>query len=160
MPPSDVYVRSFYTLIKLLHKSPGWSSLISGPRLNSSLPEAKNPSVFLWASNNHSTVSYQFFRVSGVPPPFYIFLVLHVGSWPMVGVSLNKMIDLAVSSNMKSNSLPRNWTWEAWMRTRNPSHQTSKGKRLEVIFPWIFATSEKWFYHGGRNCKFRYKIYY
>ena len=25
------------------------------------------------------------------------------------------------------NSPPRNWTWVAWMRTRNPSHQTSKG---------------------------------
>ena len=25
------------------------------------------------------------------------------------------------------NSLPRNWTWVAWMRTRNPSHQTCKG---------------------------------
>ena len=51
LPPSDVYVRSFlylfYTLIKtLLHKSSEWSSLISGPRLNSSPPEAKNPRVF------------------------------------------------------------------------------------------------------------------
>ena len=31
----------------LLHKSTEWSCLISGPRLNSSPPEAKNPSVFL-----------------------------------------------------------------------------------------------------------------
>ena len=30
----------------LLHKSPEWSSLVSGPRLNSSLPEAKNPGIF------------------------------------------------------------------------------------------------------------------
>ena len=30
----------------LLHKSSAWSSLVSGPRLNSSLPEAKNPGVF------------------------------------------------------------------------------------------------------------------
>ena len=29
-----------------------------------------------------------FFQVSGVPPPFYLFLVLHVGSWPQAGVSL------------------------------------------------------------------------
>ena len=27
----------------------------------------------------------------------------------------------------RSYSLPRNWTWVAWMRTKNPSHQTSKG---------------------------------
>ena len=50
LSPSDVYVRSFlypfYTLIKLLHKSSEQSSLISGPRLNSSPPEAKNPGVF------------------------------------------------------------------------------------------------------------------
>ena len=42
-----------------------------------------------------------FFRVSGVPPPFYLFLVLHVRSWPMVGVSLNIMIKLAASSDLK-----------------------------------------------------------
>ena len=23
----------------------------------------------------------------------------------------------------------------AWMKTRNPSHQTSKGQRLEAVFP-------------------------
>ena len=46
LPPSDVYVRSFlYLLYTLLHKSSERSSLVSGPRLNSS-PEAKNPSVF------------------------------------------------------------------------------------------------------------------
>ena len=27
------------------------------------------------------------------------------------------------------------------MKTRNPSYQTSKGYRLEAIFPWIFAPS-------------------
>ena len=50
LPTSDVYVRSFlyllYTLIKLLHKSSERSSLISGPALNSSPPEAKYPSIF------------------------------------------------------------------------------------------------------------------
>ena len=51
LPPSDAYVRSFlyllYTLIKLLHKSSERSGLASGPRLNSSPPGAKNPSVFV-----------------------------------------------------------------------------------------------------------------
>ena len=28
---------------------------------------------------------------------------------------------------VRSNSLPRNWTWVTWMKSRNPSHQTSKG---------------------------------
>ena len=46
LPPSDLYVRSFlYLLYTLLHKSSEQSSLVPGPRLNSS-PEAKNPSVF------------------------------------------------------------------------------------------------------------------
>ena len=38
----------------LLHKSSEWSSLISGPGLNSSPPEAKNPGVSAWFSNNLS----------------------------------------------------------------------------------------------------------
>ena len=37
---------------ELLHKSSQQSSLISGPKLNSSPPEAKNPSIFVWFSNN------------------------------------------------------------------------------------------------------------
>ena len=41
------------------------------------------------------------FRLSGVPPPFYLVLVLRVRSWPMVGVSLNIMIKLAASSDLK-----------------------------------------------------------
>ena len=47
-----------------------------------------------------------------------------------------------------------NWvtnTYLAWMKTQNLSHQT--GKRLEVIFSWIFAPGEKCIYHRGRNCK-------
>ena len=28
------------------------------------------------------------------------------------------------------HSLPRNWTWVAWMKTRNPSRQTPRGWRL------------------------------
>ena len=51
LPPSDVYVRSFlylfYTLIKLYYtKSSERSRLISGPRLNYSPLEAKNPGIF------------------------------------------------------------------------------------------------------------------
>ena len=41
------------------------------------------------------------FQVSGVPPPFYVVLVLHVRSWPLFGVSLNIMIKLAASSDLK-----------------------------------------------------------
>ena len=54
LPPSDAYVRSFlyllYTL-DLLHKSSEQSSLISGSRLNSSPPEAKNPDVLSFSNN-------------------------------------------------------------------------------------------------------------
>ena len=50
LPPSDAYVRSFlyllYTLIKLYYTSSERSSLVSGPRLNSSPAKTKNPSVF------------------------------------------------------------------------------------------------------------------
>ena len=37
--------------------------------------------------------------------------------------------EAALSSSLKQdlNSLPRNWTWVTWMKTRNPSHQPSKG---------------------------------
>ena len=49
LPPSDAYVRSFLYLLTLnktlLHKSSERSSLVSGPRLNSSPPGAKNPRV-------------------------------------------------------------------------------------------------------------------
>ena len=38
----------------LLHKSSERSSLVSGPGLNSSPPEAKNPGGFSWVSNNFS----------------------------------------------------------------------------------------------------------
>ena len=42
-----------------------------------------------------------------------------------------------MSSGIKQdlNSLPGNRTWVAWMRTRNLSHQTCKGSRLEDIMP-------------------------
>ena len=49
----------------------------------------------------------------------------------------------AVSVGMKwdINSLPRNWTWVSWMKTRNPSHQTSEHD---------FAASEKCISHRGK----------
>ena len=51
LPSSDAYVRSFlyllYTLIKLYYKSSERSSLVFGPRLNSSPPGAKNPGVII-----------------------------------------------------------------------------------------------------------------
>ena len=50
LPSSDVCQKlslsPLYFNKTLLHKSSERSSLISGPRLNSSPPEAKNPSVF------------------------------------------------------------------------------------------------------------------
>ena len=51
LPPSDAYVRSFlyllYTLIKLRYMSSERSSLVSGPRLNSSPLGAKNPGILI-----------------------------------------------------------------------------------------------------------------
>ena len=65
LPPSDVYVRSIlyilYTLIKLCCTKAEWSSLVSGPGLNSSPPEAKNPGVFAWFRNNLS-IANTFFQ--------------------------------------------------------------------------------------------------
>ena len=43
----------------LLHKSSEQSSLVSGPGLNSSPLEAKNPGVFSWFSNNLSILKPQ-----------------------------------------------------------------------------------------------------
>ena len=60
LPPYDVYLCQKLSLSllyfnkTLLYKSSEQSSLISGPGLNSSPPEAKNPGVFSWLSNNLS----------------------------------------------------------------------------------------------------------
>ena len=43
----------------LLRKSSEWSSLVSGPRLNSSPPGAKNPGVFVWFNNNLSLPQFK-----------------------------------------------------------------------------------------------------
>ena len=42
----------------LLHKSSEWSSLVSGPGLNSSPPGAKNPGIFAWFNNDLSCTSH------------------------------------------------------------------------------------------------------
>ena len=42
-----------------------------------------------------------FSKLVGGPSPFYLSLVLHVGSRPTVGLSLNIMIELATSSDVK-----------------------------------------------------------
>ena len=47
---------SLYFNKTLLHKSSEPSSLVSGPRLKSSPPGAKNPGVFAWFNNNLSLV--------------------------------------------------------------------------------------------------------
>ena len=69
------------------------------------------------------------------------------GSWnkedDWVGLGSCDLGKAAVSGGVKRdlNSLPRNWTWVAWMKTRNPSHHT----------PWLlppvknaFLTEAKW----------------
>ena len=55
----ELSLSSLYFNKTLLHKSSERSSLISGPRLNSP-PEAKNPSIFAWFSNNLSTIHSDF----------------------------------------------------------------------------------------------------
>ena len=41
------------------------------------------------------------FQIGGVPPPFYLFLVLRVGTLSTVGVSVNITNELAASNDMK-----------------------------------------------------------
>ena len=89
---------------------------------------------------------------------FFRAVVTH-GQFILIEIDLG---EAAVSDGVKRdlNSLSKSWTWVAWMRTRNPSHQTSKGYRQEAIFPWIFASNEKHIYHRGKKYKCRYKVYY
>ena len=54
MPMSELSLSPLYFNKTLLHRSSERSSLVSGPGLNSSPPEAKNPGIFSWFSNNHS----------------------------------------------------------------------------------------------------------
>ena len=55
--------------------------------------------------------------------------VLFTKYGPLIRSTNTGLWEAAVSGGMKwdLNSRPRNWTWVAWMRARNPSHQTSKG---------------------------------
>ena len=56
MSMSEVSLSLLYFNKTFLHKSSERSSLASGPRLNSSLLEAKNSGIFCWFSNNLSVV--------------------------------------------------------------------------------------------------------
>ena len=55
MPMSEAFSISFILNESLLHRSSEWSSLVSGPGLNSSPPGAKNPGVLVWFNNNLSS---------------------------------------------------------------------------------------------------------
>ena len=53
--------------------------------------------------------------------------------------------EAAVSSGVKQdlNSRPRNWTWVAWMKTRNPSHHT----------PWLLPPVKNAFLMEAKTVK-------
>ena len=53
--------------------------------------------------------------------------------------------EAAVSGGVKRdlNSLPRNWTWVAWMKTRNPSHRT----------PWLLPPVKNAFLTEAKTVK-------
>ena len=51
------------------------------------------------------------------------------------------------------SSLPRNWTWAAWMKTRNPSCQSIRGWRLETRFPWLLPPLKNAFLKEANTIK-------
>ena len=57
-----------------------------------------------------------------------------------------------VSGGMKQdlNSMPRNYILVDWIKTRNPSYQTSKGWRVEAIFPWFLTPVKNTFLIGAK----------
>ena len=63
MSLSEAFSISFILYKTLLHKSSEQSSLISGPGLNSSPPEAKNPQSLLWFGNNPSNLNFEFWKL-------------------------------------------------------------------------------------------------
>ena len=102
------------------------------------------PLATTWTAAHQAPPSMGFSRQeywSGLPfpSPSECFndpqILLKGQPYPLFGVKFvfkSAYIDLskaAVNGGMKQdlNSLSRNWTWVSWMRTRNPSHQTSKG---------------------------------
>ena len=59
------------------------------------------------------------------------------------------------------HSLPRNWTWVAWMKNRNPSHQTPRGWKLRNKVTLAPSPHSKVrMFQGDKSCKNRYKVYY
>ena len=60
----------------VMYKSSEQSSLISGSGLNSSPPEAKNPGVFAWSSNNLSLPVFMIFRIYILQTNRWICLIL------------------------------------------------------------------------------------
>ena len=58
MSMSEVSLSLLYFNKTLLQKSAEWSSLISGLRLNSSPPEAKNPGVFCGSSTTFGVITH------------------------------------------------------------------------------------------------------
>ena len=89
LPPSDVCQKLSLSLLYFnktqLHKSSEWSSLVSGPGLNSSPPEAKNPNVFLWFSNNLSLSSWTAELVGWKPGVLRVHFVEHLSEWQLGG---------------------------------------------------------------------------
>ena len=80
LPSSDVCQKlslsSLYFNKTLLHKSSERSSLVSGPGLNSSPPEAKDPGVFVWFNNNLSWLNGPHYKLYFHRPPGLSCLVM------------------------------------------------------------------------------------
>ena len=95
-PPSDVSVEAFSLLYfnkTLLHKSSQWSSLITGPGLNSSPPEAKNPGVI------HYSPQWQPFTGDCNPPGSFVHGILQA-----------IILDWIAISSSRGSSQPRDRT--------------------------------------------------
>ena len=105
MSVSEAFSIPFIFNKTLLHKSSERSSLISGPGLNSSLLQAKNPSVFSWVSNNLSPPSLS-------PSPCALFIVFdRLGSFladqgPFVGTTSLGMLSGGTGSRCPVSGLP------------------------------------------------------
>ena len=89
MPMSEVFSIFFILTKTLLHKSPEWSSLVSGPGLNSSPLGSKNPGIFAWFNNNlsqpreHIEKQRHYFANKGPSSQGYGFPSSHVWMWEL-----------------------------------------------------------------------------